>query len=118
MQKISCRLDREAEYEGFTGVATPTWCSRVRLRREFGRVSLGELSGGPLSIKGTAQNRSSVWRLKGACMRRIKLKPIEELVIVITGASSGIGLATALLGAKRGAKVVMGARSKDVTAEI
>jgi short-subunit dehydrogenase len=51
-------------------------------------------------------------------MRRIKLKPIEEQVIVITGASSGIGLATALLGAKRGAKVVMGARSKDVTAEI
>ena len=51
-------------------------------------------------------------------MSRIKLKPLEEQVIVITGASSGIGLATALLGAKRGAKIVMGARSKDATAEI
>ena len=35
-------------------------------------------------------------------------------VIVITGASSGIGLATACLAAKRGAKLVLGARSEGV----
>src|SRR6202165_1621652 len=35
---------------------------------------------------------------------------IEGKVVVITGASSGIGEATALLLARRGAKVVLGAR--------
>ena len=42
----------------------------------------------------------------------IQLKPLNEQVMVITGASSGIGLTTALLAAKRGAKVVLAARSK------
>jgi short-subunit dehydrogenase len=40
------------------------------------------------------------------------LKPISEQVIVITGASSGIGLATALEAARQGAKVVLAARSQ------
>jgi NADP-dependent 3-hydroxy acid dehydrogenase YdfG len=38
---------------------------------------------------------------------------IEDKVVVITGASSGIGEATALLLAERGAKVVLGARRSD-----
>jgi NADP-dependent 3-hydroxy acid dehydrogenase YdfG len=38
---------------------------------------------------------------------------IEDKVVVITGASSGIGEATALLLADRGAKVVLGARGSD-----
>jgi short-subunit dehydrogenase len=40
----------------------------------------------------------------------LKLKPIKDQVIVITGASSGIGLATALEAAKRGASVVLASR--------
>lgn len=47
-----------------------------------------------------------------------QLKPISEQVIVITGASSGIGLATALMAAKRGAKVVLAARSDETLADI
>jgi NADP-dependent 3-hydroxy acid dehydrogenase YdfG len=38
---------------------------------------------------------------------------IENKIVVITGASSGIGEATALLLAGRGAKVVLGARGSD-----
>ncbi|WP_336488805.1 SDR family oxidoreductase [Methylobacterium nigriterrae] len=45
-------------------------------------------------------------------------KPLREQVIVITGASSGIGLATARMAAKRGARVVLAARSEDVLARI
>src|SRR5881296_3131758 len=41
------------------------------------------------------------------------MKGIEGKVVVITGASSGIGEATALLLAERGAKVVLGARGSD-----
>ena len=41
---------------------------------------------------------------------RVKLKRIQEQVIVITGASSGIGLATARMAADRGARVVLTSR--------
>src|ERR1019366_4920714 len=41
------------------------------------------------------------------------LSGIEGKVVIITGASSGIGEATALLLASRGAKVVLGARRSD-----
>lgn len=41
----------------------------------------------------------------------MRQRQIEDQVIVITGASSGIGLATAYMAADRGARVVLGARS-------
>jgi NAD(P)-dependent dehydrogenase (short-subunit alcohol dehydrogenase family) len=41
----------------------------------------------------------------------MKLKPIEQQVVAIVGASSGIGRETALQFAKRGAKLVVSARS-------
>lgn len=47
-------------------------------------------------------------RLKVTCMNNI-----ENKVVVITGASSGLGEATARLLAKKGAKVVLGARRTE-----
>lgn len=43
----------------------------------------------------------------------IRLKKLNEQVIVITGASSGIGLVTTRKAAQRGAKVVLVARNQD-----
>jgi short-subunit dehydrogenase len=48
----------------------------------------------------------------------VQLLPLAEQVVVITGASSGIGLATADLAAQRGARVVMSARSEKTLAEL
>ena len=44
---------------------------------------------------------------------QIKLKPLAEQVVVITGASSGIGLATARMAAGRGARVVLVSRDDE-----
>ena len=42
----------------------------------------------------------------------VKLKKLEDQVVVITGASSGIGLVTARKAAERGAKLVVAARAE------
>src|SRR3569833_2178613 len=42
-----------------------------------------------------------------------RLEPLSEQVIVITGASSGIGLATARMAADQGAAVVLAARTEQ-----
>ena len=43
---------------------------------------------------------------------KARLKPLSQQAIVITGASSGIGLCTAKLAAERGARVVLAARNE------
>ena len=42
----------------------------------------------------------------------VKLKSLSEQVIVVTGESSGIGMATAETAGKKGAKVVLIARGE------
>jgi NAD(P)-dependent dehydrogenase (short-subunit alcohol dehydrogenase family) len=50
---------------------------------------------------------------------RPRLKRVEDQVIVITGASSGIGLVTAKMAAARGARVVLAARNEtDLRREV
>jgi short-subunit dehydrogenase len=43
----------------------------------------------------------------------VQLKKLNEQIIVITGASSGIGLVTARMAARQGARLVLAARSED-----
>lgn len=44
---------------------------------------------------------------------KLKLKPLNEQVVVITGATSGIGLSTARAAAQRGAKLLLVARNGE-----
>ncbi|HKQ52976.1 MAG TPA: SDR family oxidoreductase [Pyrinomonadaceae bacterium] len=48
----------------------------------------------------------------------VRLKSLAEQVIVITGASSGIGLVTARMAARRGARLVLAARSRDALRQL
>ena len=48
----------------------------------------------------------------------VRLKKLSDQVIVITGASSGIGLVTARLAAKRGARVVLNARNEEALRQV
>ncbi len=48
----------------------------------------------------------------------VRLKNVGEQVMVITGASSGIGLATARMAARQGTRLVLAARSADDLAQL
>lgn len=48
----------------------------------------------------------------------VQLKKLNEQVIVITGASSGIGLVTARMAAQRGARLVLAARNEEALRQL
>jgi short-subunit dehydrogenase len=49
---------------------------------------------------------------------KFTLRPLAEQTIVITGATSGIGLVTARMAAKKGARLVLAARGEDALREL
>ncbi len=61
---------------------------------------------------------SKVEHYKDLSMKRLALKELKDQVIVITGASSGIGLVTARMAAEKGAKVVVAARNENALKEL
>jgi len=48
----------------------------------------------------------------------VKLKKLSDQVMVITGASSGIGLVTARMAAKRGTRLILNARNEDALCRV
>ncbi len=50
--------------------------------------------------------------------KSLQLKRLKDQVVVITGASSGIGLVTARMAAKRGARVVLTARNQEALRQL
>lgn len=48
----------------------------------------------------------------------IRLKPLSEQIIVLTGATSGIGLCTARMAAQRGARLVLAARNEEALGQL
>lgn len=61
---------------------------------------------------------SKVEHYKDLSMERLSLKELKDQVIVITGASSGIGLVTARMAAEQGARVVVAARNGNALKEL
>src|SRR3954453_635042 len=51
-------------------------------------------------------------------MMKVKLKELKDQVIVITGATSGIGLTTARMAANKGARLVLVARNEEALREL
>lgn len=66
-----------------------------------------------MKAKTAADNRQVKNTNKGNNKMKAKLKNIEDQIIVITGATSGIGLTTARMAAERGAKLILVARNED-----
>ena len=50
--------------------------------------------------------------------KKLSLKKLQDQVVVITGASSGIGLVTARMAAAKGAKVVVAARNEEALKQL
>lgn len=71
-----------------------------------------------MTIDHSVTNTEQLERQNPAVKTKLKLKKLKDQVIVITGASSGIGLVTARMAAEKGAKVVAAARNEDALKEL
>ncbi|MFC2947748.1 SDR family oxidoreductase [Virgibacillus sediminis] len=65
------------------------------------------------------ESQSYDWKTDGIPFgKQVILKKLKDQVIVITGASSGVGLVTARKAAAQGAKVVLAARNEDALKQL
>lgn len=71
-----------------------------------------------MTIDHSVTNTEQLEQQNPGMKTKIKLKKLKDQVIVITGASSGIGLVTARMAAEKGAKVVAAARNEDALKEL
>src|SRR4051795_11741004 len=84
-------------------------CASRKGKRD-GRVTLARFLH-TLRLSRRRRRSPPPWQINQEDSMAIDLKPLDQQVIVITGASSGIGLATAQAAAREGAKLVLAARS-------
>src|SRR4051795_10931333 len=84
-------------------------CASRKGKRD-GRVTLARFLH-TLRLSRRRRRSPPPWQINQEDSMAIDLKPLDQQVIVITGASSGIGLATAEAAAREGAKLVLAARS-------
>ncbi len=107
LEKLAERIGGKAEEE--TERITVTEVPFVPLPGSIPETSLAIRDGATDALAIRAEARAEA----DARARAKMLKPIEDQVVVIMGASSGIGRETALQFARRGAQVVVSARGED-----
>ncbi|MCP8616353.1 SDR family oxidoreductase [Salirhabdus salicampi] len=74
-----------------------------------------------IGLKGMAELKNKHWTYQATTIKKRSNSPLKQLkdqVIVITGASSGVGLVTARMAASKGAKVVLAARNEEALKQI
>jgi NADP-dependent 3-hydroxy acid dehydrogenase YdfG/ferritin-like metal-binding protein YciE len=115
-------LASAAEEAGDTDTATLARQLQAEEREDFEQIWQAlpstALVAFETALRRTSEKSKRMASVRQAFEKRWHLKPIHEQVIVITGATSGIGLATARMAAARGAKVIAAARSESALQDL
>src|SRR4051794_5078137 len=84
---------------------------RIHPSSNYARVPRRRLSSLRETHRGLGSTTTAHQTSRGSM--KVKLKKLNEQTMVITGASSGIGLVTARMAADQGARLVLVARSEE-----